>query len=110
MFGKLCSLLLAMIASSLVLTATVHAREMSERIVVDCAGVVHGDGDADQSQGDSDEAVPHHHATCHGPTMNLANAGDLNSVSKSSGLDPFPVPQNELSSFRAGPALRPPAA
>ncbi|MEC3912933.1 hypothetical protein U5A82_21400 [Sphingobium sp. CR2-8] len=109
MLRKLCSLLLVMIASSLVLTATVHAREVSGQLMVDCAGVVHEDGDADQSQGDSDKAVPHHHSTCHGPTLNIADVSDLYSVGPASGLHPFPVPQSALASYRAGPALRPPA-
>lgn len=110
MLRKLGSLLLLMIASSLMMTATVHAREVSGLLMVDCAGVVHEEGDADQSQGDSDKAVPHHHGTCQGPTLHIADTSDLHSVARAGGLHPFPMPQSALASYRAGPPLRPPAA
>lgn len=110
MLRRLCSLLLVMIASSLVLTATIHAREVSGQILMDCAGVVHEDGDADQSQGDADKAMPHHHSTCHGPTLDIPDTRDLYSLGEASGLHPFPAPQSALAFYRTGPALRPPAA
>lgn len=58
-------LLLYVLIASLLATATVHAQEFASPFVkLECAGYVHGDGDSDQSQGDADKAVPHHHTNC----------------------------------------------
>lgn len=59
-------LLVALLMTSLTAAATVHAREQAGAISMECSGYVHSDGDADQSQGDSDQAMPHHHGSCHG--------------------------------------------
>jgi len=59
-------LILCMMVASLTATGAVHAREFPSPTTVECSGYVHSDGDSDQSQGDSDRAVPHHHGGCHG--------------------------------------------
>jgi hypothetical protein len=107
-------LLLTMIVTSLTLSATVHAREASDAlggaIGIECSGYVHSDGDADQSQGDSDQAVAHHHGTCHGAASLLP----VKAVSPS----PMIILRNPLGFAREttlgrwspGPDLRPPIA
>ncbi|VVS97485.1 conserved hypothetical protein [Sphingomonas aurantiaca] len=110
MLRRLWSFLLVMIASSLVMTATVHAREIPGPVTIECSGTVHSDGDADQSQGDADKAVPHHHATCHGQTLDVPASDTLPSIARVGGLRPFPTPASAIASHVVDPALRPPAA
>ena len=47
--------LVCLIAGSLTLSATVHAREVPGGATMDCSGYVHSDNDADHSQGDADQ-------------------------------------------------------
>ena len=111
MLRKLWSLLFVMIASSLVVTGTVHAQERPGAVAIECNGAVHSEGDADQSQGDSDKAVPHHHGTCHGPSLNLPAADDdLAAMVRVDGMRPFPGSGPAISSHVVDPGLRPPAA
>ena len=102
-------LLLCLIAASLVATTTTHAREWTGETTLECSGALHSEGDADQSQGDGDKAMPHHHGSCHGPaaavpvTMALDHAGDTRSgyIGRSVAALPSRV---------LDPALRPPQA
>jgi hypothetical protein len=110
MLRKLWSLLLVMIASSLVVTGTVHAQERPGNVMIECSGAVHSEGDADQSQGDSDKAVPHHHGTCHGPSLNLPATDDLAAMVRADGMRPFPGSDTAIASRLVDPGLRPPAA
>jgi hypothetical protein len=55
-----------MVVASLTAASIVHANETASSSAMECSGYVHSDGDADQSQGDADKAVPHHHGGCHG--------------------------------------------
>lgn len=110
MLRKLWSLLLIMIASSLVMTATVHAREIPGSVTIECSGTVHSDGDADQSQGDADKAMPHHHGTCHGQSLNVPATDEAASVTLEAGLLLFPVTVGPMASHLVDPALRPPTA
>jgi hypothetical protein len=110
MLRKLWSLLLVMIASSLVMTATVHAQEMPGIVTIECSGAVHSEGDADQSQGDSDKAVPHHHGTCHGPSLNVPATDGLPAVARAVGMRPFTASDTAIASRLVDPALRPPTA
>ena len=107
---RIWSLFLVLVASSLVMTGTVHALETPGQISVECSGTVHTDGDADQTQGDSDKAVPHHHGTCHGPALNIPTADSLTSATRVAGLRPFPPSESPPTSHRLDPALRPPTA
>lgn len=104
------SLLLVMIASSLVMTATVHAREIPGPVTIECSGTVHSDGDGDQSPGDADKAMPHHHGSCHGQTLDVPATGALSSSTHADRLRPFPAPASATASHLVDPALRPPAA
>lgn len=104
------SLLLMMIVSSLVMTTVVHAREIPGSVTIECSGTVHSDGDADQSRGDADQAMPHHHGTCHGQSLDVAVSGAPASLARADGLRPFPTAANATASHTVDPALRPPAA
>lgn len=110
MLRKFWSLLLVMIASSLVMTATVHAREVPGPVTIECSGTVHSDGDADQSQGDADKAMPHHHGTCHGQSLNIPATDEAASVTLATGLVPFAATDSPMASHLVDPALRPPTA
>ena len=98
------------IASSLVMTATVHAREIPGSATLECSGAVHSEGDADQSPGDADQAIPHHHGTCHGPSLDVPASGALMTMTRADGPHPWPAPANAFRSWLIDPALRPPAA
>ncbi|TVV74353.1 hypothetical protein [Sphingomonas solaris] len=110
MLRKLWSLLLVMIASSLVVTATVHAREIPGPVTIECSGAVHSDGDADQSQGDADKAMPHHHGTCHGQSLNVPATDEVVSMARATGLLPSPAVVSPMASHLVDAALRPPTA
>jgi len=110
MLRRLWPLLLVMITSSLVMAATVHAREMPGPVTIECSGTVHRDGDADQSQGDADKAMPHHHGTCHGQSLNLPAGDMLPATARVDSLRPLPAPDSATASHPVDPALRPPAA
>jgi hypothetical protein len=71
---------------------------------------VHSEGDADQSQGDSDKAVPHHHGTCHGPSLNLPATGELAAMARAGGMRPFAGSDAAIASRLVDPGLRPPTA
>ncbi len=110
MLRRVWSLLLVLIASSLVMTATVHAREVPGPVTIECSGTVHQDGDADQSSGDADQGMPHHHGTCHGQSLDLAAAGPLAMLLRAAALRPFAGRDDAGPSRLVDPALRPPAA
>ncbi len=108
--SRVFCLFLMLIASSLVTTWTVHAREFSGLTTIECNGAVHSEGDADQSQGDTDKAIPHHHGTCHGSSLDAPAGGTLTPMARTDGLRPFPAPTSSFTSRLVDPALRPPAA
>jgi hypothetical protein len=107
---RLMSLLLMLIASSLVMTATVHARELPGAAMIECSGTVHSQGDADQSQGDSDKAVPHHHGTCHSSAMQMPASDKLPPSLMGSRMIPLAGADQVLASGSIEPGLRPPNA
>ncbi|WP_347271415.1 hypothetical protein [Rhizorhabdus histidinilytica] len=102
-------LFLCLIATSLAATTTTHAREWISETTLECSGAVHSDGDADQSQGDGDKAVPHHHGSCHGPAapvpVNMALDHAVDTGSDYIGRGVAALPSRALD-----PALRPPQA
>ena len=108
--NRILRLFFVLIASSLVMTATVHAREMPGPNLVECSGTVHSDGDADQSQGDSDKAIPHHHGTCHGQAIQVPASGNLPWSRAVAGLLRGAGNDRFLASATVDPALRPPTA
>ncbi len=110
MLRRFWSLLLVMIASSLVMAATVHAREIPGPLTIECSGTVHSDGDGDQSQGDANKAMPHHHGTCHGQSLDVRTTDAQTSIARAEGLRAVPAPERAMGSHLIDPALRPPTA
>lgn len=108
-------LLLCMLVVSLTTVATVHANEVpnptlsANQTSIECSGQVHSEGDGDQSQGDSDKAVPHHHG-CHGGASFLparaAEATAFAIVTESL----MTVEEAAPGRWSVGPDLRPPIA
>lgn len=102
-------LFLCLIATSLVATTTTHAREWTGDTTLECSGALHSEGDADQSQGDADKAMPHHHGSCHGPAAAVPVTMALDpAVDGGSGYIGRRVAA--LPSRALDPALRPPQA
>ncbi|HEV7435895.1 MAG TPA: hypothetical protein VGO22_13635 [Pseudorhizobium sp.] len=100
--------LLCLLSVSLLTTAMVHAQEIPSAPTIDCSGYVHTDGDADQTQGDADKAMPHHHGSCHGGTAFVpAAASDdlLGSARHAPVFVPAPAASKR---WAIGPDLRPP--
>lgn len=107
---RLLSLFLVLIAASVMVSATVHASELPREVMIDCGGSVHGDGDADQSQGDSDKATPHHHGTCHSSAMAVPPATMLTDAWTSREQRPAARSDQAPPSGTIAPGLRPPNA
>jgi len=102
-------ILLWMIVASLTAASVVHANETAPSSIIECSGYVHSDGDADQSQGDADKAIPHHHGSCHGAASLLPRAivpilFDIKAAPKSAAMS------KALGRWTPGPDLRPPIA
>jgi hypothetical protein len=110
MFRWMSTLLMGLVALSMTTTATVHARELPAAVSIECTGIVHQDGDADQSQGDADKAVPHHHGTCHGQVANVPVTAPLTLAYTDSDLGPQIGGDSTRPSSPAEPGLRPPSA
>ncbi|RVT95046.1 hypothetical protein EOD43_04150 [Sphingomonas crocodyli] len=110
MVSRFLTLVLALLASSLVMTATVHAREIPGPVTVECSGAVHSEGDADQSQGDSDKAIPHHHGSCHGQAMNLPATEAISLAHYDRDMRLRSAADLGIPSSPVEPGLRPPAA
>lgn len=103
-------LLLHLLLASLIATATVHAQEFSPSPALECAGYIHTEGDADQSPGDSDKAVPHHHTSCQSAPVSSPTR-----IIRERRLRPLVVATpNYVSAlthrWSNGPGLRPPIA
>ncbi|MCZ4341407.1 hypothetical protein O4H52_07330 [Sphingomonadaceae bacterium G21617-S1] len=103
-------LVVGMFALSLATTTTIHAREISATTTIECSGLVHYEGDADQSPPDSDKTVPHHHGGCHGQFVGLPATLPLGAKPVSADMPSIVAIVSALPSYRAGPPLRPPAA
>jgi len=102
--------LLLMLLSSFLATAALHAAEISGPVTMECSGYVHDEGDADQSQGDADKGVPHHHANCHGGASFLPSR-DMDPQLRSALKECVPAARSQgLGRWIAGPDLRPPIA
>lgn len=102
-------LLFWLLVSSLVATTTVHAREASFAPAMDCTGFVHQDGDADQSSGDADSNVSHHHGGCHGHHVSTVADSASDTMARKRDL-PLPRAVAGLAREAANPVLRPPIA
>lgn len=103
-------LILCLIAASFTTSAAIHAREISGSPALECSGYVHSDGDSDQSQGDADQAAPHHHGSCHGAASLIPPKPDTplsvdRRVEGRRAANPA-----ALGRWTTGPDLRPPIA
>jgi hypothetical protein len=104
-------LLLCLLASSLMATATLHAQESyGSAGSVSCEGTAHTEADADQVPADGDQPFPHHHATCHG--HGLSTAGAAPAIPPVAGVRELPSATDAalLAKRKVGPALEPPRA
>lgn len=110
MLRRIWSLLLIIVASSLVVTVTVHAQELPGALTIECSGAVHSDGDADQSQGDADRGVPHHHSSCHGLSLKVPETNRLMALVGAGSMRSVPQSDDAGPSRLIDPGLRPPAA
>jgi hypothetical protein len=107
---RLGKLLLCLISLSLLSATMVHAREETNTPTIECSGFVHSDGDADQSQGDADKAMPHHHGSCHSAPafVPVASTDEVHALTRSA---PSFIPAATVSKrWAIGPDLRPPIA
>lgn len=103
-------LLLLMLVSSFVTSASLHAAEMAGPVTIECSGYVHSDGDFDETQGDADKGVPHHHAGCQGGISALPSRELVPDIYQ---LLHAPVPAARVAALGrwiSGPDLRPPIA
>ncbi|UIJ43514.1 hypothetical protein LZK98_10395 [Sphingomonas cannabina] len=103
-------LVLLLLATSLVTTAVVHARELQVPVTLECTGEVHSADDRDQSTGDADNGLPHHHGTCQGPALALPSKDDAPGVLLVASARPTAAASRALVSHPVDPALRPPNA
>lgn len=110
MFRWMSTLLLGLLALSLTTTATVHAREFPANTSIECTGIIHQDGDSDQSQGDADKTVPHHHGTCHGQVANIPVGNTLTLTHFAGELGTPRAADDTRPSSPGEPGLRPPSA
>jgi hypothetical protein len=101
-------LILCLLASSLMATATVHAQENSAVAAISCSGPVHADGDGDQVPASADRGMPHHHGTCHGHAFAVDNVAATLAAPALSSLRPVAQPIDYSALRATGPALRPP--
>lgn len=108
--SRLLRLLLVLIASSLVMMATTHAREFPAETVIDCRGQIHVEGDADRSSGDADKGIPHHHGTCHASAMDVPASDGLFAYVRDAGQSTRLSVDLAPPSRRVAPDLRPPNA
>lgn len=103
-------LLFCLLMTSLIASTTVHASELSVAATLECSGEIHSEGDADQSPGDSDRGMPHHHGSCHGHGLSAPVSGPSHALTDGTS-DKFYFPAADALARRSvGPALRPPIA
>lgn len=102
--------LMCFITAALLTSGAVHAQEFPNAPTLECSGFVHADGDADQSQGDADRSVPHHHGSCHG-AASLIPARITTPVLFDRAAEPEGFVNSEAPGrWSPGPDLRPPIA
>jgi hypothetical protein len=103
-------LLLWLMALSMLTTTAVHAQEFPTSAAVDCSGFVHSEGDSDESQGDADKAVPHHHTSCHSGFASVPQATNNLLVLSPAKVRNRMFDSPSLDRWAIGPDLRPPIA
>ena len=103
-------LLFLLLMTSLIGSTIVHAREFPTGATLECSGEIHYEGDTDQSPGDSDKGVPHHHGSCHGHCLFTPVSGTSHDLSCGVPAK-FCFPASDVyARWWAGPPLRPPMA
>ncbi len=110
MMRRAWMLLLLLLATSLTATAMVHGRELQAPAGLECSGEVHQEGDRDQSPGDADNGLPHHHGTCQGPMAALPAEDAVPGMPFAVRDRPDISASRALLSHPVDPALRPPNA
>lgn len=95
---------------SLTMAVGIHARELAGTSDIECSGYVHSEGDADQSRGDADKAIPHHHNNCHGGSALSPRRETKINISPFIALSGFFDSAVALGCWISGPDLRPPIA
>ena len=108
MFRHAWLLLLCFLASSLVLTATLHAQESYGVAEIDCVTPSHVDGNAGQASADGDQPVPHHHGTCHGHNLTAPVTSPALLPTMTARGTPSASAISHLLDRMIGPALEPP--
>ena len=108
MFRHAWLLLQCLLASSLVLTATLHAQESYGVTDTNCAAPSHVGEKAEQIPADSDQPVPHHHGTCHGHNLTAPVASPAFLPVMTAGGTPGSSTTSHLLDRTIGPALEPP--
>ncbi len=103
-------ILLLLLMTSLIASTTVHASEVPASATLECSGEIHSEGDADQSPGDSDGAVPHHHGSCHGHGLAMPVSGSAPDPAEAASAHFYFLAPDVFARWSAGPALRPPIA
>lgn len=101
-------LVLLLVMASLLATAMVHAQEFSGVSMLECSGFVHTQGDADQSPGDADKAVPHHHSNCQSAPAFLPVFRDDRTLDRSTIMASASYASALTHRWSIGPGLRPP--
>ena len=103
-------LILCLLASSLLTTATLCAQEGYAAPETSCGGTAHVEGDADQVPADSDQPFPHHHGTCHGHSLGAPVASAALLPGLIARESPDASGTTRLARRLIGPAFKPPRA
>lgn len=110
MFRRGWLLILCLLASSLVATASVCANETSGAATISCGGLADTHEDADQSQSDAEKGAPHNHAVCHGHGVTVVLPVAALAPVAVSPSAPSPSQPVRLARRTIDPALKPPKA
>lgn len=110
MFRRGWLLILCLLASSLVATATVHAGEASAAAEISCGGVTHSEDDVDAAPGNDEPGRPHHHAACHGHNVTAPMSDAALAPMLPARAVPNEAPPARLARRTIDPALKPPKA
>jgi hypothetical protein len=103
-------ILLGLLACSLMVTATVHAREALGAPTISCSGEMHAEGDGDQAPADADQGFPDHHGSCHGHAFALEADAQALAQRQRHSNQIFARRGQSLASLSVDPVLRPPRA
>lgn len=103
-------ILFFLLVASLMTMTTIHVQESPRVLSLECNGFVHYEGDTDQSSGDADKAVSHHHSGCHGHHISAFTDGPVSSVPVPSDDLLIPLTPVDLTHTAIETPLRPPIA